>query len=280
MGLEAIIFDVDGVLAETHEARRSAFNSVFRDAGLDWNWDRALYATLPHCGGSREIILAFVERRLPRWRLTEDEMQLVAVMGRRHATIYRDLLDTNAVLLRPGVVKFLHTAARQGVRLAIATDESRAEVTALLRANLGPKGAGVFEAVCAPDGPAGGQATNRHAEALENVQPSACLALGSPQAGLKSAARLGIRTVETRGLYAEFEDCGAAPSASSLSRGNILSTIVPRSAFADPDALLEELRCLHSAGASTISRNVESGRMPWAQPAPEASHARYRHLEG
>ena len=35
MTLRAIVFGVDGVLAETQEARREAFNKVFVEAGLD-----------------------------------------------------------------------------------------------------------------------------------------------------------------------------------------------------------------------------------------------------
>ena len=36
--LEAIIFDVDGTLADTEDVHRLAFNHVFQEYGLDWNW--------------------------------------------------------------------------------------------------------------------------------------------------------------------------------------------------------------------------------------------------
>ena len=45
--LEALIFDVDGTLADTErDGHRPAFNAAFREAGLDWHWDEALYGEL------------------------------------------------------------------------------------------------------------------------------------------------------------------------------------------------------------------------------------------
>ena len=38
MALEALIFDVDGTLAETEEAHRAAFNRTFAAHGLGWHW--------------------------------------------------------------------------------------------------------------------------------------------------------------------------------------------------------------------------------------------------
>ena len=38
--LRALIFDVDGTLAETELAHLAAFNAAFAAAGLDWRWSR------------------------------------------------------------------------------------------------------------------------------------------------------------------------------------------------------------------------------------------------
>jgi beta-phosphoglucomutase-like phosphatase (HAD superfamily) len=46
MTLRALIFDVDGTLAETEELHRAAFNEAFAEAGLSWFWTRELYAHL------------------------------------------------------------------------------------------------------------------------------------------------------------------------------------------------------------------------------------------
>ncbi|MCB1457635.1 MAG: HAD hydrolase-like protein, partial [Nitratireductor sp.] len=59
MPLGAVIFDVDGTLAETEEIHRKAFNAAFLEAGLDWHWDRDLYRRLLQVTGGRERILAY-----------------------------------------------------------------------------------------------------------------------------------------------------------------------------------------------------------------------------
>jgi beta-phosphoglucomutase-like phosphatase (HAD superfamily) len=41
--IRALLFDVDGILAETEELHRRAFNRAFADAGLAWTWDRETY---------------------------------------------------------------------------------------------------------------------------------------------------------------------------------------------------------------------------------------------
>ena len=44
--LRALIFDVDGTLADTEEFHRRAFNAVFAAAGLVWWWNRSTYRDL------------------------------------------------------------------------------------------------------------------------------------------------------------------------------------------------------------------------------------------
>ncbi len=56
MVLKAILFDVDGTLAETEEVHRQAFNAAFEKFSLDWNWDQKLYAELLGVTGGKERI--------------------------------------------------------------------------------------------------------------------------------------------------------------------------------------------------------------------------------
>ena len=60
--LKALIFDVDGTLAETEELHRAAFNEAFEAAGLEWQWDQALYAELLAVTGGKERIAYFQQR--------------------------------------------------------------------------------------------------------------------------------------------------------------------------------------------------------------------------
>ena len=61
--LEALLFDVDGTLADTErDGHRVAFNAAFDEAGLDWTWDEALYGRLLAVTGGKERIRYYLER--------------------------------------------------------------------------------------------------------------------------------------------------------------------------------------------------------------------------
>ena len=59
MKLKALIFDVDGTLADTEEAHRCAFNEAFRRHGLDWKWSKSQYALLLTITGGKERLAAY-----------------------------------------------------------------------------------------------------------------------------------------------------------------------------------------------------------------------------
>ena len=61
MTIKAIIFDVDGTLADTEDGHRKSFNKAFAENGLDWNWDVALYDKLLKVTGGKERIKYFVD---------------------------------------------------------------------------------------------------------------------------------------------------------------------------------------------------------------------------
>ena len=55
----AIIFDVDGTLAETEDLHRAAFNSTFKKWSLDWYWDTDTYRELLKVSGGKERIIYY-----------------------------------------------------------------------------------------------------------------------------------------------------------------------------------------------------------------------------
>ena len=59
--LKALIFDVDGTLADTErDGHRLAFNAAFKEAGFDWFWDEELYGKLIEVAGGKERIQFFL----------------------------------------------------------------------------------------------------------------------------------------------------------------------------------------------------------------------------
>jgi len=199
MPLEALIFDVDGTLAETEEWHRHSFNAAFAAAGLGWHWDQALYGTLLNVTGGKE--------RIRRHADTHGEAIGDAAIARLHAdktARYVASVAAGAVSLRPGVARLMHEAREAGLRLAIATTTTPANVTALLRTTLGPDAAGLFECIGAGDMVAAKKpAPDIYRFVLDRMglAPGRCLALEDTPNGLRAALGAGIAAVITTSLY-------------------------------------------------------------------------------
>ncbi len=195
MPLEALIFDVDGTLAETEELHRAAFNAAFAAAGLAWHWDIPLYTRLLEVTGGKERIRHHAETAgLP---VPDD----IAALHADKTARYVDLVRPGAITLRPAIAQLLTDAKAAGLRLAIATTTSRANVDALLAATLATN---PFEVIAAGDEvPAKKPSPDIYHLALSRLglPATACIALEDTQNGLTAATRAGLRTVITPSLY-------------------------------------------------------------------------------
>jgi len=61
MALSAVLFDVDGTLADTErDGHRIAFNQAFNEFQLDWEWDVDLYGVLLQITGGKERIRFYI----------------------------------------------------------------------------------------------------------------------------------------------------------------------------------------------------------------------------
>lgn len=205
MTLRAIIFDVDGTLAETEEAHRRAFNEAFRDARLDWRWDRDLYAELLAVAGGRERLRHYIARHRPDANLQESD---IARLHRAKTAVYQRLITEGRVDLRPGVEQILRTARKGGLRLAIATTTTRGNVLGLLAATLGTDSAQWFEVIGAgEDSPAKkpDPGVYRHVVAALDMAPFDCLAIEDSAIGLAAASGAGIPTLVAPSVYTRGE---------------------------------------------------------------------------
>src|SRR5262245_51078931 len=190
----ALIFDVDGTLAETEEVHRRAFNGAFSDAGLAWHWDRATYGQLLRVAGGKERIRAFDERDgVPSLTVAE-----IAELHRAKTARYAELIAAGGCPLRPGVEAWLGSAGRRGQRLAIATTTTRGNIDAPLSVALGRNWANPFEAIVAGDDvPRKKPAPDVYVEVLSrlSLEPAGCIAIEDSGNGLVAASRAGIPVV-------------------------------------------------------------------------------------
>lgn len=212
MTLQALVWDVDGTLAETEDqGHRVAFNQAFEEAGLPWRWDRALYGEWLAITGGKERLLAW-------WRCIDPQAAAApaaaATVRRLHelkTAHYLALLERGDIGLRPGVQRLLEEAAAQGLRLAIATTTGLDNVTRLLDVTLGAKGAGMFEVIGAGDVVAHKKpAPDIYQWVLERLAlpAEACLAIEDSAAGANAARSAGLPVIVTRSRYTAGESVG------------------------------------------------------------------------
>jgi HAD superfamily hydrolase (TIGR01509 family) len=206
----ALIFDVDGTLAETEELHRQAFNHAFVRHSLHWRWDRAAYKELLRVTGGKERIRAYHERLRIAAPLSDAD---IAALHRIKTAHYAELVETGCCPLRPGVTDLLIAARARGQRLAIATTTSHGNIDALLSRALGPRWSVDFEAIVAGDDIKHKKpAPDVYLEILARLklEPSACVAIEDSANGLIAASRAKIPVLITRSMFFRDDDFSEA----------------------------------------------------------------------
>ena len=196
--LQALIFDVDGTLAETEELHRRAFNESFAAAGLSWVWDQVLYGQLLEVTGGKERVAHFISAYGATPSL---DTATIAGLHADKTQRYAALIDQGDIALRPGIEQVLKEAVAGGIRLAIATTTSRPNVDALLRATLSSH---PFEVIAAGDEVGAKKpAPDIYQLALQRLGlPAAdCVAIEDTVNGLRSAQAAGLHCIITPSVY-------------------------------------------------------------------------------
>jgi HAD superfamily hydrolase (TIGR01509 family) len=213
--LSALIFDVDGTLAETErDGHRVAFNESFAAHSLNWIWTDALYGELLKITGGKERLAYFIQHHQPD---LPNDVSIETLINRVHQEKnirYMQILKTGKIPLRPGVLRLLNAARNSGIKLAIATTTTLENVHHLLSCALSPSAIEWFDVIAAGDVVAAKKpAPDIYFYALEQLRLPAneCVAIEDSANGLQAALAAELTTVITVNDYTVNENfMGAA----------------------------------------------------------------------
>ena len=213
--LKALVFDVDGTLADTEMAHMDAFNHAFSAEGLDWHWDVETYTRLLEISGGKERMMHYWKQVHPDIK-DIDGGGLKDTIDRLHAmksAAYENAVQSYAVQLRPGVLKLIQSAHQSGLRLAIATTTSPVNIAVLLRNAIGPDWKSLFSVVedasTAPNKKPHPQVYTQTLSRL-GLKGSDCLAFEDSSNGLRAAVSAGLPVIVTPNNFTVHHDFSGA----------------------------------------------------------------------
>lgn len=132
MTLKALLFDVDGTIADTEEVHRQSYNQAFLRLSLGWTWDPALYAELLSISGGPDRLSVWIDRLdvpdAERQRLR----QLIPHIHRTKTEEYAARLEEGQLRLRPGVLRLIREACDAGLQVGCVSSSAWSNVSNLL----------------------------------------------------------------------------------------------------------------------------------------------------
>jgi beta-phosphoglucomutase len=204
--LQAIIFDFDGVIADSEPLHLRAFQQTLKEDGLELS-THDYYAR--YLGYDDVGLFRALARDCD---VSMSEAQIATLVARK-ATALQELLRDERVLF-PGASDFIRTAAAE-VPLAIASGALRHEILSILEAaDLAPLFSTI---VAAGDTPDSKPSPAPYVLAFERLRRSAgagldprrCVAIEDSRWGLESARGAGLRCVGVATSYT-VEELGGA----------------------------------------------------------------------
>lgn len=212
---KTLIFDCDGVLADTErDGHLVAFNRMWREYGVNWQWSLDQYADKVKIGGGKERMasLGCDDDFRAVYQVPESEeawWETVSAWHKRKSEIYKEMILAGALPGRPGVKRIAEEAWAAGWQLAVCSTSSLSSVQAVVDHVMGPETAAKFAGIFAGD-----MARAKKPDpaiyllAVEklNLSPTACIVVEDSRNGLQAATAAGMPCIVTVNDLTRHED--------------------------------------------------------------------------
>ena len=262
--MNALVFDCDGVLADTERyGHLPSFNQTFVEFGLPLEWSEEEYGRKLLIGGGKERMASELTPDFVRANgLPSDPDALAAEVAKWHkrkTQLYTEMVAAGKLPPRPGVRRMISDAQDHGWKLAVASTSAEASVHAILEYAVGRERADRFDVFLAGDCvPKKKPAPDIYLLALEKlgVDPAEVLVVEDSRNGLEAAHAAGLRCLVTVNGYTEKEDFTEA--------------ILVVSCLGDPDGEQSVVLANRSAarpGAYVTIADLEACLAPQLRPA-------------
>jgi HAD superfamily hydrolase (TIGR01509 family) len=205
---QAILFDVDGTLAETEGlGHLPAFNAAFEQLEISWKWDAAIYKVLLRITGGLERLKAYRSMQekngVSELNPLPDDTMLKKIHMEKNR-IYARLVEEGSVRTRPGLIDFINQLSAHRKVWGIVTTTSRANWDRLwekvLKTNLQTEPAIV---ICGEDvlhKKPDPEAYLLAAQRLD-LPPQSCLAIEDSENGMIAAHSAGMEVLVVRSQF-------------------------------------------------------------------------------
>ena len=202
---KALLFDCDGVLADTErDGHRVAFNRMWQEMGVPWQWSLAQYAVKLKIGGGKERMASLAKDadfRAACGEIASAEAwkETVAVWHKRKTSIYEEMIASGAIPARPGVKRLAEEADKAGWTLAVCSTSAVPAVQAVLNHVMGRETAAKFALFAGDMVKAKKPAPDVYLLAVEKlgIASERCIVVEDSRNGLLAARAAGMRCLVT-----------------------------------------------------------------------------------
>jgi HAD superfamily hydrolase (TIGR01509 family) len=263
--LQAVIFDVDGTLAETElNGHRVAFNRAFEEFNIDWHWSPEVYGELLKIAGGKERLRLYAEKHPPTLLGRIDFDTWIARLHQLKSEIYSQLVLAGNIPLRPGIARLINELRHSGVRLAIATTTTPSSLQSLIMANFNYDMMSLFDTIGAGDLVANKKpAPDIYLWVMRQLKlpPEACLVIEDSLLGFTASKAAGLPTLITVSAYAtDYDFDGAISVVSNLGEPDAPAQHLEGLPLAGPYVDLAQLRAWHK-------QYLEASQHPQERPS-------------